>query len=358
MGARGENLMEAKWYIAWCHYRLGELDRALETFDWMLANGARRQKIGDQVEYWKARALIESGRKGEGASLLRTLAHKSNYYGEISKRRLNGDSRTYKDFALVRSGVIGKKTSGRHLPAVESLKQSNINLAKAVALIEIGLNKFAAMEVRAAEKKGASVDAFTMMDIARASNAHDVGYRIALQKFGSVLSGSPGGGESLYIWEQAYPEAYRSVTEKFVNGSHIDEKLVWAIMKAESNFRPEVGSPAGAIGLMQMMPTTARKVLGNNPHSDFDSWMLTDPETNIELSVRYLKDFLWSQFPADHVSIIASYNAGEEAVARWLKNKPIREDIEIFVEEIPYSETCLYVKRVLFNYWTMQRLYG
>ena len=147
------------------------------------------------------------------------------------------------------------------------------------------------------------------------------------------------------MWEYAYPNAYPSVVSDATSSSAVDEGLVWSVMKAESNYRPYVVSPAGAIGLMQLMPSTARYVAGR----EVDSRTLFEPPTNIELGAGYIMKTIWPMFPGDYVSVIASYNAGERAAERWLNNKHKLhdEDIEMYVEEIPYKETCKYVKRVL-----------
>ncbi len=354
MGLRGENLMYARWYLAWCNYRLKKYDAAISGFDWILAHNAKRYRFRDRARYWKARALIESGRSAEGRSLLAQISGRSNYYGEMARRRLNGDKRTEKNFARSsRRGYAGS-ASHPHVPSPASLRGQSIHLARAVMLDEIGLDDLAAREVRAAEKTS-GVDSMVLLEIARRSGAHDVGRRIAIKRHYSVLQSFPHGGTNRFIWEQAYPQAYRSIVADRTNGSPVDEDLVWSIMKAESNFRPEVVSPAGAVGLMQLMPSTARSM--NRGGGSSDSRMLFKPQVNIDYGTRYLKERLWPLFPGDYVSIIASYNAGEEAVSRWLRNKPLREDIELFVEEIPYKETQLYVRRVLSNYWAMQRLY-
>ncbi len=350
------NLMEAKWYLAWCNYRLKRYDQAIAIYGWMLSHGAKRYNMYDRVRYWRARALVESGREGKGRSLLDGLQGGHGYYAELARRRLKNDKRDYKNFA--RSTIEGRSRPANNprVPQARALASHSIHLARAAKLVELGLGDLAAKEVRAAEAKRAGANPLILMELARRSHAHDVARRTAVREFHPALEHFPhGGGQDRYIWEQAYPQAYDATVDRLTSQSPIDEKLVWSIMKAESNFQPLVVSPAGAIGLMQMMPSTARRLARGN--RDYDSRELFRPETNIDFGTRYLKDTLWPLFPGDHVAIIASYNAGEEAVGRWLKNKPLREDIEVFIEEIPYAETNLYVKRVLANYWVMQRLY-
>jgi soluble lytic murein transglycosylase len=126
-------------------------------------------------------------------------------------------------------------------------------------------------------------------------------------------------------------------------------------MRNESNFRPRVISPAGAVGLLQLMPTTAREAAGASGGKNFERRDLFVPAENIRFGTAYLKK-LKGFFPDNPVAIVASYNAGEAAVMRWL-SKGNMNDIEEWIEEIPYSETNLYVKRVLASYWNYKRLY-
>jgi len=106
---------------------------------------------------------------------------------------------------------------------------------------------------------------------------------------------------------------------------------------------------------MQLMPTTANRMMGESGDNRIDRRDLYRPAINIMLGTQYLK-ILDEMFPGNSVAVIASYNAGEEAVARWLANGRMN-DIEEWIEEIPYSETNLYVKKVLASYWNYKRLY-
>jgi soluble lytic murein transglycosylase len=116
-----------------------------------------------------------------------------------------------------------------------------------------------------------------------------------------------------------------------------------------------VVSPAQAIGLMQMIPPTAQEVANSMHRRHFMSDELFQPSVNIEFGTQYLATNL-QRFGQNLIKTIASYNAGEQAVERWNR---VHSDLEWdeFVEEIPYSETQDYVRKVLKSFYIYQLLY-
>jgi soluble lytic murein transglycosylase len=126
----------------------------------------------------------------------------------------------------------------------------------------------------------------------------------------------------------------------------VDPALVLAVMRQESSFDAGIVSAAGAIGLMQMMPETARQI-GGNPAS------LTDPAVNMRLGTAYLQDLL-SQFGGQVAYAVAAYNAGPHRVHQWLAANGDaaaagRDALLDWIEQIPFAETRNYVQRVLEN---------
>ena len=122
-------------------------------------------------------------------------------------------------------------------------------------------------------------------------------------------------------------------------------ELLLAIARQESRFSPGVASPVGAVGLLQLMPTTAAEVAGEELNADD----LREPERNAVLGARYLEGLLelWQGNPW---LTVASYNAGPGAAGSWVSSE-LNEDPELWVERIPYPETRLYTKKVLGNLW-------
>ena len=117
------------------------------------------------------------------------------------------------------------------------------------------------------------------------------------------------------------------------------------MMRQESRFITDIRSSAGAVGLMQLMPATARQ-MGKELGISVPRWKLIQGELNIKLGVKYLNHVL-SRFDNNLVLAAAAYNAGPSRVNKWIADAP--RDADVWVETIPFDETRDYVKAVLFN---------
>jgi soluble lytic murein transglycosylase len=136
------------------------------------------------------------------------------------------------------------------------------------------------------------------------------------------------------------------------NGWRIDPALALAHMRQESNFRPDVVSPAGAVGLMQVLPTTANAMARVNGVSSAN---LFDPMSNIEHGQSFIETMRRSGATQGQLpKVIAAYNAGPLPVARWSYMAPA--DPLLWIESIPYWETRYYVPAVFRNLWVYQGL--
>ena len=165
---------------------------------------------------------------------------------------------------------------------------------------------------------------------------------------------------------QLNPLRYGELFHQAAVAAGLDPALLQAVARQESRFTAGVESPVGAIGLMQLMPSTARDLAGRR----LEAASLKDPALNSRLGARYLRQLL-EQWQGDPVLAVASYNAGAGAVADWLKvglgrdsSNPagatikFQRDPELWIEAIPYPETRLYTKKVLGNLWSYRRLNG
>lgn len=143
-----------------------------------------------------------------------------------------------------------------------------------------------------------------------------------------------------------YPVKYLESISR--NGS-LDKAFVLAVMREESAFKINALSKAGARGLMQVMPNTGRKIAKQLGLEEFKIDDLYDPYSSIQFGVTYLK-MMSEKFQYKKELVAASYNAGPNAVEKWLSNIN-SSDIDEFIEEIPFVETREYVKMVMASYW-------
>lgn len=159
--------------------------------------------------------------------------------------------------------------------------------------------------------------------------------------------------ENSDYWYTLFPFPYQEIIVKNAQAHNLNPLLVVALMRQESGFQPEVKSPVGAIGLMQVMPNTAKWVANKIqlPHYD-----LIKPQDNINLGTWYL-NHTHQEYQNDSMLAVASYNAGPSNVTRWIKQYGLK-DQDAFVENIPYDETKNYVESVFGNYWNYLRLYN
>jgi hypothetical protein len=159
-------------------------------------------------------------------------------------------------------------------------------------------------------------------------------------------------------FQYAYPLAYADIiTDEVSKSLKIDPMLVHALIKQESHYQKTIVSKAGAVGLMQVMPYTAKaiaKSLNMRPPRIHD---LYQPDTNIKLGVNYMES-VFAQFDNNIIFAVASYNAGPTIVKVWKNKFQTYRDADEFIESIPYEETRNYVKKVFNNYWIYKKLYS
>lgn len=148
--------------------------------------------------------------------------------------------------------------------------------------------------------------------------------------------------------QDLYRREYTSVVSKYAAEYGVDEALVYAVIKTESNFDPHAESSAGAMGLMQLTPETLHDVADRLLGEDISESEILDPEVNIRCGVRYLA-WLSESFESER-AVIAAYNAGPGRVSEWLE-----ADGEL--RSIPIGETRIYVSKVLHAKDIYKRLY-
>lgn len=161
--------------------------------------------------------------------------------------------------------------------------------------------------------------------------------------------------KSNWLMRLVYPISYKQEIESSAEKYGVDPMLVAAIIRVESNFRPNRKSPKGAIGIMQIMPETAEWIMEKEGDRSFTLEDLRDPATNIRVGTRYI-GMLNRQFKDDPVRVIASYNAGPGNVAKWSQNG-IWDGRQETVESIPFWETRNYVNKVLYYYKKYESIY-
>ena len=160
------------------------------------------------------------------------------------------------------------------------------------------------------------------------------------------------------FWKHFFPLAYEEAILEYTKYRKVDPFFVNGIIRQESLFDSQALSPAGARGLMQIMPATGKTLYPKTKlKKPFEIDALFDPELNIRLGVKYVSQ-LNKRFGDNGMHTLISYNAGPHVLKKWLKRFGHLQDQDVFIESIPYPETRRYVKHVLRNLGIYKALYS
>lgn len=335
---------EARWFRGFALLRAKQFEASRRVLHSLVGDFSRSSLV-PQAKYWSTRAaqlspdVVDAGVRADVAKEYTELANafSGTFYSVLATERLRELGVTVSAPFAIAPKAMAVKT-----PPL-------LNLA--IELSRAGLLRDAAEEVRRALAQVGPGDALTFGHALQMINEFGAAHALAARfLWGAVYTAKQ--PEALALM---YPRAYQPSVEQFATNSGIEPALAWAIMRRESAFRPEVSSPADARGLMQLMPTTAKAIAleENWPTPEPDD--LYAPSTNIQLGTWYLAALLKR---LGHVALCAAaYNAGPNAVLRWLNGRSAIP-LDQWVEEIPYKETRGYVKQVVADLFIYEQLYG
>ena len=323
----GPWVAEGDWAAGLAAWRLGDCDRAAEAFQ-RSAAASTNPNLTAAAHYWASRALIRCR------------------FPEKSDEQLRGAAR----FPETLYGMLAHEQLGRELP--ETHAQPDLTGAdwrrlrdedavqQAVMLAEIGRRDEAADDLVWLVRTGDPDDYPALSRLARA---------LGLTGAQTFMAYNAPRGEGAHP-SLRYPVTFRTP----VGGWRVDPALAFAHALQESNFRERVVSPAGAIGLMQIMPITQREYAASiNMSSNAD---LKDPAVNLAFGQRTLESLSTAGYTQGRLpKIMAAYNAGPSPVARWESEIRDAGDPLLYMESIPYWETRGYVAVVMRNYWMYLR---
>lgn len=219
-------------------------------------------------------------------------------------------------------------------------------------LLAFGLDEMAAEAHRAEEEQATSGTAEVCC-----RNWQTIGYGarayVASRRIRAEIELSEGVSEGTrWRWECRFPRPYAALVGEFEREYHLPQDLLFAVMRQESGFDPEIVSPAYAVGLMQLLPRTAQRIAEEIHYTG--ELRLEEPRVNLRLGAAYLRKLL-DVFDQNLVLAVAAYNAGPTAVSLWLRHAKHRS-VELFAARIPYQETQNYVERVCLNLMVYRHL--
>ena len=319
-GASGEWALQSAWVSGLASWRLGDCNAAARSFAEVGA-GSAEPTLSAAGHYWAGRAEMACGRPAAVQPHLRAAAAKGveTFYGQIARRRLGLDTR---------------------LPPVDLSAAARAaalpNIARAEALVQMGERDLAGEILRHQARIGAPADQAALVATAKrlelAATQHFLGH-----------FGQPG---ARVVPAARYPRP--SWVPR--GGWRIDPALALAHTLQESSFRAEAVSPANAVGLMQVLPTTRDLIVRAR---GLATGNLKDPAVNMDFGQEYIRWMREHQATGGRLpKIVASYNAGPLAVGRWQVDD--RGDPLLWMESMPFWETRFYVPAVMRNLWVYQ----
>jgi soluble lytic murein transglycosylase len=286
----------------------------------VIGNLPEEQKNDSNWRYWDARARLEAGELDQARELLGELALEASYFGFLAADRL--------DFPY----AICPEEPDVTALEVAALRQQP-GFSRSIELRNAGIPSWSRSEwqiaVRNLDQAGLRVAAALAVE----ENWPDM----------AIFALGNSGDLRWYAWR--FPLDHVTLVESQASNRNLDPAWVLGLMRSESAMALDARSPAGALGLMQLMPGTAEQLAKRYSIGYAGSQQLLQAGENIELGTLYLRELL-DRFSENPVLATGAYNAGPNAVKRWMTNRRT-EDPEIWIETLPYFETRDYIPRVL-----------
>ena len=335
---------DARWYLGFSRWLSGDINGALGDFEKLAKMSGALS--GGKGAYWRGRALDALKREDEAKSVWRALVdeYPFSYYALQARVRLKDKG--------VELGPFGDGPRGS-APPLEGIdvKLANDPLIMRVdELLLAGLTVEAGVELDRGDgefikRYGAARALPVLFDrYTRGENFHRP-HQLAESYCGGALKMDPNSdANARKWWEIVYPRAYRQYIEKYSPTGENPPYYLYTIMQKESAYNPHDVSYADAIGLLQMIPPTSRRVALriDAPYTDD---VLYDPEGNIRFGAWYIGHLL-QKFKGQIALGAGSYNAGPRAMMKWVKAHGTRP-LDEFIELTPYTQTREYMKKVL-----------
>ena len=332
---RGGEPTEPNWQTGLAAWRAHAMTEAARQFE-MVAND---EKASDWARaagaFWAARSHLRNHAPAKVSRWLRVAAgYPRTFYGQLARRALGMDS-----------GLAWSKP-GLDDGSMRALAQTRGGV-RALALLQIGMTDLAEDELHVLLKGDNRADlAPAVMTIAQRAGLPSVSIRLAVQ---FETASSPLRDAALYPVPAWKP----------IGGFTLDPALLFALMRQESGFNPRAQSPAGAAGLMQLMPATATALAADLQLIDQEKLALFDPVLNLTLAQRYVSNLLKDpNVKGDLMMLAIAYNAGPGNLAKYRAGANYEQDPLLFIESIPGRETRQFIERVLTNYWLYQDCLG
>ena len=308
-------------------HRINELYtiNALQDQDWETALGwinhmSDEEKQSDRWRYWRGRSLEALGRPDEARSVYLLSADSRSYYGFLSADR------------------AGMNYQFDHRPL--SFSSKDLSPIEKIPAIERARELFALNQVVDARREWNF--ALQQLDKPQMLKAAQLAYEWNWHDRAIITLAQANYWDDL---EKRFPLAHRELVINYAHKQNINPAWAFAIIRQESAFTNDARSHAGALGLMQLLPRTARQI-ARSLQLRFQRNDLLDVDTNVRLGINYLKK-VENIFKGNKVLATAAYNAGDARVRQWLPKEGGVLPADVWIEIVPFNETRDYLQRVM-----------
>lgn len=367
----------ALWWQAWLWYAVGDYQKAMRCLQRLTVRYPRSFLV-HQARYWQGKMAEKIGDFHRARTYYLLVLKKGLYtfYGYRAAERIafledltSVQQRPVPDdeFVICKKNECSEEPvysyTGDETPPVwteetRSLLTADPAFKKTLDLLYVDMKTEASAELWSLQEKfpakrgaqiGLSKAFFELGDFYRS-------HILVIKKYERYLE-TPDSSTPEDLWRLAYPLAYWNSILSYARKYGQDPYFIAAIIKEESQFKTDALSPAGARGLMQVMPATGMRVAQQIKLPKFNREKLYEVDTVINIGAWYISH-LMKRYKGDPFFVAAAYNAGPDAASQWIKKNINSNDRDAFVESIPYMETRGYVKKVMRNYFEYKRIYG
>jgi soluble lytic murein transglycosylase len=338
-----KNAAAAHWRAGWLCYRQGLYTDAERLFDEQIKLYPSATETVSAL-YWRGRLYeTQDHSPAQAAANYRAIvrAYQHYFYAQMARVRLAALGNT----PPAPAPQIDRIQPVTQPVLMEIFPADSPHLARARLLANAGLSEYISREI-AADPNSSSWSSLAEAQI-YASYGQPYRAMRALKRALPSSASAPIKAIPLAYWQILFPEPWWDTIKAESAKNNLDPYMVASLIRQESEFDPSVVSYANAWGLMQMLPSVGKALAKQEGMSHFQTFQLLDPETNIRLGTRYLKQML-DRFGGVQEYALAAYNAGDSRVADWQAAGPY-QGMDEFVESIPFTQTREYVQAILRN---------
>jgi len=352
---KSSHAAEAAWLAAWCDIRLKRYGDSIAALDRLIL-GYPTSSYAGRGHFWLGKVHARLGDSQAAAEYYRQVVEMdTHYYGARADEKLR---------ELASSGAVGSEyiDSVRRMVRQASVSVDTLQhmpIARVEILTRLDDNAGAIAEMEALLERRKDDRALLYYHLMRANEELGRSYRAYIMAYRfSNLPEVRWSGEDppVEVGQLLYPIPFQETLVEAGEEFGVDPHYLAAMMREESRFNASVVSWAGAYGLMQVMPDTGKRIAKKIGIEDFDKDMLLDPEVNIRMGAWYIR-FLLDEFGGEFSLVSGAYNAGEGRMGQWRERYSV-EDLDEFIEQVPYDETRNHIKKVMHSYHVYRDLYG